>query len=271
MPSHEAAACSERHSSPRRLSNAHGQPLPTSARFETAAETLNAFYSSCLQPPKLRQAQLNRPQLGRISEETPARQRAASWRQQPDEELRREASGGRHGRATGLLCLACCDSAQAGVPGWHQVAKHVLCLPLEIHISQPPFFGAAASKRPRPVSHTPAAGEQKDVLLFSLFQLYTSHPPERKTASFSPKQQHSINTIPVIFTAIHREPSSSRERPQHRALCPAVTWHWGFLQAHGENHNTSHREGFLATAKTYEMRSPSDKEGCRNRARSPAA
>lgn len=99
---------------PRRLASAHGQPLPTSARFETAAEALHAFYSSCLQPPKLRQARLNRSQLKSISEETSARQKAVSWRQQPDEELHREASSGRHGRATGLLCTGRCSRLALG-------------------------------------------------------------------------------------------------------------------------------------------------------------
>lgn len=98
----------------RRLAGAHGQPLPTSARFETAAGALHAFYSSCLQPPKLRQARLNRSQLKSISEETPARQKATSWRQQPDEELHREASGRRHDHATGLLCTGRCSRPVLG-------------------------------------------------------------------------------------------------------------------------------------------------------------
>lgn len=42
------------------------------------------------------------------------------------------------------------------------------------------------------------------ILAFSFSQHHISHPPETKRFSFSPKQQHSINTILAIFTAIHR-------------------------------------------------------------------
>lgn len=68
------------------------------------------------------------------------------------------------------------------------------------------------------------------ILAFSFSQLHISHPPEMKRFSFSPKQQHSINTILAIFTAIHREPGS-REQPWQPSCHLADTWHQGSLQA----------------------------------------
>lgn len=69
------------------------------------------------------------------------------------------------------------------------------------------------------------------ILAFSFSQLHISHPPETKRFSFSPKQQHSINTSLAIFTAIHREPGSSREQPWQPSCHLADTWHQGLLQA----------------------------------------
>lgn len=69
------------------------------------------------------------------------------------------------------------------------------------------------------------------ILAFSFSQLHISHPPETKRFSFSPKQQHSINTILAIFTAIHRERGSSREQLQQPSCHLADTWHQGLLQA----------------------------------------
>lgn len=69
------------------------------------------------------------------------------------------------------------------------------------------------------------------ILASSFSQLHISHPPETKRFSFSPKQQHSINTILAIFTAIHRERGSSREQLQQPSCHLADTWHQGLLQA----------------------------------------
>lgn len=69
------------------------------------------------------------------------------------------------------------------------------------------------------------------ILAFSFSQLHIGHPPETKRFSFSPKQQHSINAILVIFTAIHREPGSSREWPWQPSCRLAETRHQGLLQA----------------------------------------